>query len=60
MDHSAQSSLVLDDDVWDTHLAAEGRDEDNELDGVDIISKDDQAGLLRPSERNQLEWEKKV
>lgn len=46
VDNSAQSSLVLDNDVGDAHLAAEGGDEDNELNGVNVVSEDHEAGLL--------------
>ena len=46
VDDRAETSLALNDDVGDTHLAAEGGEEDNELDGVDIVGDDDESGLL--------------
>lgn len=46
MDHCSETGLVLDDNVRDTHLAAESGDEDDELDGVDIVGNDDEVGLL--------------
>jgi hypothetical protein len=41
-----ETGLALDDNVGDTHLAAEGREEDNELDGVDVVGDQDEGGLL--------------
>jgi len=41
-----ETSLVLDNDVWDTHLPAESREEDDQLDRVDIVGDDDQGSLL--------------
>ena len=46
MDDRAETSLALDDDVGDTHLAAESGEEDDELDGVDVMGNDDESGLL--------------
>ena len=46
MDDSTETSLTLDDDVGNTHLAAECRQENNEFDGVDIMSNDDKRRLL--------------
>lgn len=46
MDDGAESSLALDDGVWDTHLAAEGGEEDNEFNWVNIVGDEDQRGLL--------------
>jgi len=46
VDDSAQTSLALDNSEGNTHLAAEGRQEDDELDGVDIVGDQDQGGLL--------------
>lgn len=37
VDDSSETSLTLDDGVWDAHLAAEGRQEDDELNGVDVV-----------------------
>lgn len=46
MDNSSQTSLALDDGVRDTHLAAESREEDDELNGVDVVGDQDQRSLL--------------
>lgn len=53
-DDGTETSLALDDGVRDTHLAAEGREEDDELDGVDVVSDDDQVGLLVLDERDDV------
>ena len=42
----AKTSLALDDDVGHTHLAAESGEEDDELDGVNIVCDDNQRRLL--------------
>ena len=41
-----ESGLALHNGVWDTHLAAEGGEEDNELDGVDVVGDEDKRCLL--------------
>lgn len=46
MDDGTETSLTLDDNVGNTHLAAEGREEDDELDGVDVVGNQDKGGLL--------------
>jgi hypothetical protein len=46
VDYSTETGLALDDDIRDTHLAAESGQEDDELDGIDIMSDDDESGLL--------------
>ena len=46
MHDSAQTSLALDDAVGNTHLAAQGRQEDNQLDGIDVVGDQNQRGLL--------------
>lgn len=46
MDDRAETGLALNDGVRDTHLLAEGRKEDNELDGVNIIGDEDERSLL--------------
>ena len=50
----AETSLALDDDVGDTHLAAESREENNELDGVNIVSDDNEGSLLGLYEGNSV------
>ena len=46
VDDCPEAGLVLDDDVRNAHLAAQGRDEENELDGVDIVGNDNEVRLL--------------
>lgn len=46
VDDRAKTGLALDDGVGDTHLLAQGRKEDNELDGVDIVGDEDEGSLL--------------
>ena len=54
MDNCPQTSLALDDDVGDTHLAAESREEDNEFDGVDVVGDDDEGSLLGLDESDDV------
>ena len=49
-----ETSLALDNDIRDTHLAAESGKEDNELDGVNIVSDDDEGSLLGLYEGNSV------
>lgn len=42
----AKTSLVVNDNVRDTHLAAESRQPNDELNGVDVGGDDDKLGLL--------------
>lgn len=48
------ASLALDDGVWNTHLSAEGGQEDDELNRIDIVGDDDQRGLLRLDKRDDV------
>lgn len=52
VDHRAEAGLALDDDVGHAHLAAERGEEDDELDGVDVVRDDDEGSLLRLDERD--------
>jgi hypothetical protein len=45
-DNLTKTGLTLNDDVWDTLLAAESGEPHNKLDGLDIVSDDDQLSLL--------------
>lgn len=54
VDYGTKTSLALDNDVGDTHLAAKGRDEDDELDGVDIVGNNDESGLLGLNKGNDV------
>jgi hypothetical protein len=46
VDKCTETSLTLDNTVRDTHLTAESREPENQLNGVNIISNDDQLSLL--------------
>ena len=46
MDHGAETGLAFDDHVGDTHLAAKSGEENDQLDGVDIVGDDDERRLL--------------
>ena len=54
MDDSPKASLVLHDNVGDTHLAAESGEVDDELNGVDIMSDDNERCLLGLNKRNDV------
>ena len=46
VDDSSETSLALDDGVGDTHLAAKRGQENNQLNGIDIIGNQNQGSLL--------------
>ena len=46
MNDSAETSFAFHNDIRNTHLATEGGQENNQLDGVDIMSDDDKSSLL--------------
>ena len=46
MDNSTKTSLALDNGVWDTHLTAKSRKENNQLDGVNVVGDQNERGLL--------------
>ena len=46
VDQAPQPSLALDDAVGDPHLAAQGGQEDHELDGIHVVSDHHQLRLL--------------
>jgi len=52
VDDCAETSLALDDHIWDAHLTAKSGEEHDELNGVNIISDDNKVGLLRLDEGN--------
>ena len=54
MDDRAETGLTLDDGVGDTHLAAEGGEEDDKLDGVNIVGDEDESGLLGLNEGDNV------
>ena len=54
VDNRAETGLALDDDVGDTHLAAEGREEDDKLNGVNVIGDDNEGSLLGLDEGDRV------
>jgi len=52
--HCAETGFTLDDDIWHTHLPAESGDEDDELDGVDVVGDHYERGLLGFDERDTV------
>jgi hypothetical protein len=54
VDNSSETGLALDDGVRDTHLAAESGQEDNKLNGVDIVGDEDESGLLVLNQANNV------
>lgn len=46
VDDGTETGLALDDGVRDTHLAAESGQEDDELNGVDVVGDEDEGSLL--------------
>ena len=46
VDDGTETGLALDDGVRDTHLAAESGQEDNQLNGVDVVGDQDKGSLL--------------
>jgi len=54
VDDGAESGLALDDGIGDTHLAAEGGEEDDELNRVDIVGDKDERSLLVLDKANNV------
>lgn len=54
VDDCAKTGLALDDDVRDTHLTAESRQEDDELNRVNIVGDDYERRLLCLDEGNTV------
>jgi len=54
VDYSAEAGLALDDDIGHTHFAAEGGEEHDELDRVDIMGDGDECSLLGLDEGNNV------
>ena len=44
--NSSEASFTLHNDVGNDHLAAQGGEEDDELDGVNVVRDDDEGGFL--------------
>lgn len=54
VDDGTETGLALHDGVGDTHLAAESGQEDNELNGVNIVSDEDEGSLLVLNETDDV------
>ena len=54
MHNGSEACFTLHDDVGDAHLAAQGREEDDELDGVDVVHDEDERGFLGFDEGNDV------
>lgn len=54
MDNGTETGLALDDGVGDTHLAAESGEEDNQLNGVNVVSNQDEGSLLVLNEADDV------
>lgn len=54
VDDGTEPGLALDDGVWDTHLAAEGGEEDHQLNGVNVVGDQDEGSLLVLDEANNV------
>lgn len=54
MDDSAKTGLALDNGVGNTHLLAERGEEDDELDGVDIVGDQNERSLLVLDQANNV------
>ena len=46
MHDGSEACFTLHDDVGNAHLAAQSGEEDDELDGVDVVRDDDECGFL--------------
>lgn len=54
VDDCAETSLTLDNGVWDTHLAAESWQENDQLDWVNIVGDEDEGCLLVLNKTNNV------
>ena len=54
VDDRAKTGLALDDNVGNTHLATESRQEDDKLDRVNIVSDDNEVRLLGLDKSNNV------
>lgn len=54
MDESTETGFALDDGVWDAHLPAKSGKEDNQLNGVNVVSNQDEGSLLVLDETNNV------
>jgi hypothetical protein len=54
VDDSSESGLALHDSIWNTHLAAESWEEDNQLNWVNIVGNENERSLLVLNETNNM------
>jgi len=54
VDNCSEASLALDDDIGDTHFAAQGREVDNQLNGVNIVRYKNQRSLFVLNQSNDV------
>jgi len=54
VDHSAKTGLALDDNVGYSHLTTESGEEDDELNGVNIVGNDNKSSFLGFDERDDM------
>ena len=54
MNDSAETSFAFYNDIRNAHFATKGGQEDDELDRVNIMSDDDESGLLGLDEGNNM------
>ena len=54
MDDSSEAGLALDNGIGDTHLAAESRQEDDQLNRVNIVGDEDKRSLLVLDQANNV------
>ncbi len=54
VDNSSQTALALDNGVRDSHLAAEGREPDNDFNGVNVVGNEDELSLLGLNEGSDV------
>lgn len=54
MDDGSEAGLALDDGEGDTHLAAEGGEEDNQLNGINVVGDEDEGSLLVLDQANNV------
>jgi hypothetical protein len=54
VDNGTETGLALHDGVGDTHLAAESGEEDNQLNGVNIVGDEDEGSLLVLNEADDV------
>jgi len=54
VNNGAKTGLALDNDIRDTHLSAEGWEENHKLNGIDIVGNGDKRSLLGFNKSNNV------